>query len=264
MHKRVSSLYVAACLLAPVLAYGQAQVSYAGGLLTIRCNEIPLNQVFEQIKASTGIELILEDAIKMTRLTANIEAKPVHMALERLLEGSGVNYAMTFDPQDWTRVTRIFVGGGGEAPATSAAPAQRATTSRRPVRRTTARPAAPSDDYEDPEEIMDDEDFGAEDFVDDQGPDAGIEPPEEFDESFEDPSEFSAPPPSYPRSPFTPGLESSPFGSTNRQQQTQPEAAPEGEEAPPPAYYPFLDRNGRPIPVPPGTVPRQPQKKKNQ
>jgi hypothetical protein len=248
----------------PVLAYGQAEVSYSGGLLTVRCDELPLSQVFEQIKTHTGIELILEDSVKTTRLTANIEAKPVHMALERLLEGSGVNYAMTFDPQDWTRVTRIFVGSGGGGPSTPAAAAQRTTTSRRPVRRSSARSAQSDDDTEDPDEIMDDGDFGADEFLDDEGPDAGIDPPEEF-QDFEEPSEISPPPPSYPRSPFTPGLESNPFGSSNRQQM-QPGTEPQQEgdpDAPPPAFYPFLDREGRPIPVPPGTVPQRQPKKKN-
>jgi hypothetical protein len=90
-----------------------------------------------------------------------------------------------------------------------------------------------------------------------------MEPPEDMGEPPQ--SEFSAPPPpSYPRSPFTPGLESSPFGPTNRQAQPGAEPQQEGQpKAPPPAYYPFLDRDGRPIPVPPGTVPRQPKKKKN-
>jgi hypothetical protein len=193
-------------------------------------------------------------------LTAELEAQPVHLALERLLEGAGVNYAMSFDPQDWTRVTRIFIGKGGESPSASSAP--QASSSRRTVRRPPARRTAPADDFEEDPDMMEDE-FTDEDLPDEMDAEEGFEPPPEFEEQA--PPSFGTQAPSYPRSPFTPGIESNPFNSPPPQQ-GQGGAQPQEEEGPsdnPPAYYPFLDPFGRPIPVPPGTQPTQRPKKKN-
>ena len=260
MKKQVVSFYVLACLFSPGFAQGQAEVYYAGGLLTIRCNEIPLAQIFEQIKTEAGIELILEDSIKNTRLTANIDAQPANLALERLLEGSGVNYAMSFDRQDWTRVTKIFIGSGGGGPSS---PAPQASSSRTPTRRRPARRTQPADEYQDEADMMmEDEELANEEFPDELGPDEGFEAP-----GGQAPSDFNRPAPNYPRSPFTPGLESNnPVGTTNPQGQPGAQPQQEGEPGnPPPAYYPFLDPFGRPIPVPPGAQQqqRQPQKKRN-
>jgi hypothetical protein len=247
----VLSFCLITCLSAPAAARGQEEVTYSGGLLTVRCNEVPLAQLFEQINAAAGIELILEDSVKTTRLTANIEAQPPHLALERLLAGSGVNYAMSFDPQDWTRVTKIFIGSGGESPA----PAPQASSSRTPVRRRPVRRAAPADEYQEEEDFVEEEEPAEEELPEEFDPEAGFETPET-------PSNTSPRPPSYPRSPFTPGLESNPFGNTNPENQPAAQPQQEGEaDNPPPAYYPFLDPFGRPIPVPPGAQPQQ--KKKN-
>jgi hypothetical protein len=69
---------------------------------------------------------------------------------------------------------------------------------------------------------------------------------------------FLPPPPAFPRSSATPGLESSPFGAqtgTTQQPGTRPNLAP-------PAYYPFTDQFGRPIPVP--TNPNASQQQEDQ
>jgi hypothetical protein len=112
------------------------------------------------------------------------------------------------------------------------------------------------DPYE--EDMMEEEDdFGEMENVDDFGNEAL--PPETSPES----PGYIPPAPSFPRSSFTPGLESSPFGAASSNPRGAPTPAPEtGEtENPPPAFSPFLDPLGRPIPVPPGSDPRQQQKK---
>lgn len=79
-------------------------------------------------------------------------------------------------------------------------------------------------------------------------------------------SDFLPPPPRYPRSSFTPGLESNPFGQVNPprgQQQPETMTEEEGGQAPP-AYYPFLDPFGRPIPIPPEARQQQQQQKKQE
>jgi hypothetical protein len=238
---------VPVCLLVPAIVSGAGlEVTFENDLLTVRCVETPLARVFEQIKSATGMELILEDEVKTKRLTAEIVSQPAHSAIERLLEGAGVNYAMSFDVQNWQRVSMVFIGTGG-APVASSKPAAqpRATSRRRPVRRSS--PAEdPDQDYVEDLDDFEDEELPGEmqnDMIEGQ-PDQPIGPGP------------GTPPPSYPRSRFTPGLESSPFG------QTTPQVPPATEPTPnqPPAYYPFLDPFGRPIPVP---QQQQEQQKKN-
>jgi hypothetical protein len=117
----------------------------------------------------------------------------------------------------------------------------------------------PADDFEDDfaaEEDMLEDELGDEEFPEELLPDAGMETPAEPSGS-----NYLPAPPSYPRSSITPGLESSPFGATNPQGQTGTSGGQQDQpENPPPAYFPFLDPFGRPIPVPPEANPQQQQK----
>ena len=227
-------------------------ISYRGTLLTIRCQNASLEQVFEQIKSETGMELILEDPVKSKRITADIDSQPLHLAVERLLAGIGVNYAMMYDREDWQQVAKLFIGEGG-GPLASSQPAA-AGNARRPVRR-----AQPIEDNYDPTEEFEDG-FGEEetledDFAEDESGYDESEAAEDPDDGvIDEPAgqDFVPPPPAFPRSRFTPGLETSPFG-TNQQQPAGGTNTPSRSRAParPPAYYPFTDQFGRPIPVPP-------------
>jgi len=237
MNKEASKWIVLVCLMVPATLYGsgQEEVSFENDLLTVRCVQTPLAQVFEQIKSATGMELILEDDVKTKRLTADIEALPAHSAIERLLEGVGVNYAMSFDVQNWQRVSMIFIGAGGGGPATPSRPAaaQRRATSRRRYPRN-----APADEPEE-DYVEDPDDYGAEDLPE--------EMPDEMMGDQPDPAtgfdQVAPPPPAFPRSRFTPGLESSPFRRTNPQ--TPAGTAPIPNQNP---AAPLLDPFGRPIP----------------
>ncbi len=219
-------------------------VSYQGGLITIRCSNATLEQVFEQIKSETGLELFLEDPIKSKRLTADLEAQPVNQALERLLAGAGVNYAMMYDREDWQRVDKIFIGEGGGAVASSQ-PAPNRRNTRRARRRPVPVEPAEEDFEDDPEDMDDPDDF------DDTSDDAEGDFQNEAPAPAANPG-YLPPPPAFPRSSATPGLESSPFGAQtggNTPQQQSGSGSPPTRPAPP-AYYPLTDQFGRPIPVP--------------
>ena len=250
MYKPIQLAKSVCCVLA-VLAIATAgaeaqslSVSYRDNLITIRCDNAALGQVFEQIKSATGMELFLEEPIKNKRLTADIESQPVSLAVERLLAGVGVNYAMMYDQEDWRQVAKLFIGEGG-GPVASNQPAA-GVSSRRATRR--AQPI--EDNYDESEEFEDEyeeEDPFEDDFVDDEG---DFDEMEGFDEGLEEEpagQDYLPPPPNFPRSSFTPGLESSPFGT--QQPETDSPSRP-GRPERPPAYYPFTDQFGRPIPVP--------------
>ncbi len=105
---------------AGVAAGDALDITYAGGLLTIRCAQAELSDVLEQIGTATGMALVLDDAVKRTVVTADVEAQPVQVVLERLLEGRGVSYAMSLSP-DGQKVAKMFVGSGAESKSAAVA-----------------------------------------------------------------------------------------------------------------------------------------------
>ena len=97
-------------------------VVYEDGLLAIRCVDAPLGDILEQVKTATGMDLILEGAPPTARLTADLEAQPVSLALPRLLEGMGIDYLLVADRADPRRVATLYLGGAKTgAPAVPAA-----------------------------------------------------------------------------------------------------------------------------------------------
>ncbi|MGH9461321.1 MAG: hypothetical protein ACRD1X_08885 [Vicinamibacteria bacterium] len=252
MYKLASLLVV---FLAIATGSAQAQslsISYQGNLLTIRCENASLGQVFEQIQSATGMELFLEDPVKSRRITADIDAQPLNLAVERLLAGVGVNYAMMYDPEDWQQVAKLFVGEGGGPLASSQPATGRAVRRAEPIEDNYDPTAEFEDEYVE-EEVPEEEVPAADEsgFIDEAG---AAEAEENFTESVEDKpasQDYLPPPPSFPRSRFTPGLESSPFGAN--EQPAEETTSPSRTRPPtrPPAYYPFTDQFGRPIPVPP-------------
>jgi hypothetical protein len=246
--------FVAVALLATTVGVAEAQsltVSYQDNLITVRCNNAALGEVFEEISQATGLELFLEDGVKAKRLTADIRGEPLYHAMERLLAGVGVNYAMMLDQDDWQRVAKIFIGEGGE-PVASSQPASPVTTRRLPPRR--GAPAA-DEAFADPyDETLDEpeEDFtdngappGETDEAEDTDADDGTVEPDQPEDAGQS---ILPPPPSWSRSTVTPGL--SPSSGSSTPQSQQPKTTSPSRPARPPAYYPFTDQFGRPIPVP--------------
>ena len=89
-------------------------LTYAGGRLTIHCTQTPLVDLLEQIQDATGIELYLEEAVGHTRVSVEIEKQPLDLAMESLLEGSGIAYAMTLKPEG-DGVARMYIGSEAKA-----------------------------------------------------------------------------------------------------------------------------------------------------
>ena len=236
-------------------AFGQSvsavSASYEGGLLSISCRNAPLESVFEKLEEVAGVELILEDAVKNKRLTANLKNVPLAMAIQRLLEGSAVNYAVMMDPRDWGRVDKIFVGAGGGGPARSVPPPRRPPVDPAPD---------PVDDGYDDFDDMDAEDF--DDMNDDLVDDPNTENrPADFAPPGSSPVPSYLPPQqSFPRSNFTPGLPGPVApGAAPGATQLQPNETP-----PPPATMPFMDALGRPIPVPPDMIQQEQRRRRQQ
>lgn len=245
---KIASLAVVSALAAGTAQAQSLSVAYRDNLLTIRCNNASLGQVFEQIESVTGLELFLEDAVKGVRLTADIDSEPLNYAVERLLAGAGVNYAMMYNRENWQQVDKLFIGEGG-GPVASAQPAAavgRATRRAQPIEDA----YDPSEEFEDgfPE---DEQDYLEEDYLEE---DSDFDETDAFvDEPVEEApgdSGYLPEPPSWQRSRFTPGPETSPFGTNQESGEDSGSTSRPRRPTRPPAYYPFTDQFGRPIPVP--------------
>jgi hypothetical protein len=82
------------------------------GLASIRCEGVSLSKVFERLGEVFGVELILGREASSMRLTADVTSVPLTTAVEQLLDGTGVDYALVMDPLDWSRVGKILVDAG--------------------------------------------------------------------------------------------------------------------------------------------------------
>jgi hypothetical protein len=207
-------------------------ITYAGGLLTVRCADAGLADVLEQIRSATGMTLVLDDAVKSAVVTVDIEAQPVQAALERLLEGRGVSYAMSLSP-DGKKVAQMFVGSGTEARSASAAGNPSRPGAPAPAAHRAPEPPAPAAPHL-------------------PLPAIGSDDEEDIDTEADDPSPFAA-----MAAEGVPGLPTAPApapavpAGANARPATQgtppvPITFP-GSSQP---YYPVLDPFGRPIPMP--------------
>jgi len=217
-------------------------VTYAGGLLTIRCADAGLADVLEQVGSATGMALVLDDALKRAVVTAEIEAQPVQVALERLLEGRGVSYAMSLSP-DGQNVAQMIVGSGTESKSAMAGPGGLSRPAAPAPHRAAEPPTSPTLHLPLAAAAADDEEeFDAE--ADDPSPFAGL-----AGESVPAlptaavPALAPATGTAHPPTPGTPPVPITFPGST------QP-------------YYPVLDPFGRPIPMPPPTPTAPPPQQK--
>jgi len=245
-----------------------ASVTHHDGLLTIECKDAPLSSVFGLIEKEAGVELVLEDEVKSKKLTASLDDLPVAVAVQRLLEGAGVNYIVMMDPSNWGRVGKIFVGAGGGGPARSVQ-----------ARRGPVAVEPPEEVYEDTADAFDPADAG--NVPGDGTENADIDPsqnPEEFGAPDAANGGLQNPPGSspvpdffgkqqtFPKSNFTPGPGVSPFGGQQQQpsMQPQPQQQQQNPSTAPPATFPFTDPFGRPIPIPPGMNQQQRQQQQQQ
>ncbi len=220
--RKLTAVFVLSLGLGAYQADAQSlRVSHEAGLLDIHCENEPLSNVFNRIEQEIGVSLIIEPAVEAKMLSASFQGVPVAMAVQRILEGTGVVYAVMMDRRQWGRVDKIFIGAGGGGPARQAPPP-------RPVRQ---------EPEEDPFDEMEDELDQLDEVMDELDED-GVPPPQ--DPTALTPPTTNLPVPSYlppqqsfPRSTFTPG---------------PPSASP--AQAPGGGAFPLTDAFGRPIPAP--------------
>ena len=103
---------ISAIAVAPLFAAGPVEVRRDGHKLWIQCESTVLEDVLQKVAEVVPMELWLEDDIKSTLLSADIEGEDMRDAFEELMENAPVNYVLYFDAQEPQRVTKLYVGGG--------------------------------------------------------------------------------------------------------------------------------------------------------
>ena len=98
---------MAALLLAPD-APAPMQVRSRNGRLTIHAAAVPLVQVLDVLTRETGLDVVFESAPPRQRVSADIEDAREPEALARLMEGTGVSYALRLSA-DGERVEMLML-----------------------------------------------------------------------------------------------------------------------------------------------------------
>jgi hypothetical protein len=104
----------AALVLSLAAAVGASErVRAENGRLWIECREASLFQILREIAAVVPMDVLLDEGVEDEKVSLFLNGVTTKAVVERLLESSKLNYALTLDPSDSERILKIYVGSGG-------------------------------------------------------------------------------------------------------------------------------------------------------
>lgn len=86
-------------------------VTYRDGLLTVRCTNAALTEVFGRLEATTGVDVVFHGSGDRACRNTRIEGQPLDWALDRFLADHGLSYVLVLDGQQDIVAVRIFDDG---------------------------------------------------------------------------------------------------------------------------------------------------------
>lgn len=89
-----------------------ADVTIHNGLVTADLNSQPLGQVLDNVKAQTSINMSVDESVSSMQVSASFHDLPVAEAIKKMLEGTGVNYAVVGGPNG---PESVFIGSSEKA-----------------------------------------------------------------------------------------------------------------------------------------------------
>jgi hypothetical protein len=138
----------------PLLAapsQSDVQVSVGEGRVAVRTVRAPLADVLKKFGEATGMEVVYEGARPRQLVSVTIEADTAPQALERLLEGQGLNYVLRMDATGQLAQMLFVAGSASPAPATGGVE-RGSRASPRPFRPPVEEPEEPFEEELPPEE----------------------------------------------------------------------------------------------------------------
>ncbi len=203
-------LIVALTLMAP-MARAEVVVRVSQERVDVTATAAPLADVLDHLARQTGMEIVYDGKPPRQKVTLALQGRSAAEAVQGILEGQGLNYALVADPTGTRVQTLLLAGPAGRGTSTSGASRAPAPIRRRPVLPPGASPGMmdPAFDEMDDEDLYDDPGLMDEALLED-------EPPLEDEEPLT-PEVTTPPPPGsgplpfpgglpriYPASPFTP------------------------------------------------------------
>lgn len=114
-------------------ASGEVVVRVASNLVDIDADAVPLADILDNLAGQTGMEIVYEGPAPRQRVSLTLRGRSPAEAVQDVLEGQGLNYALIADPTG-TRVQTLMIAGsagtGTSSGSTSRVPRPRA---RRPI-----------------------------------------------------------------------------------------------------------------------------------
>jgi hypothetical protein len=98
---------VACILLLATLAH--ADLNVRDGRVSADLQSQPLTQVLERLKAQTNMKMVVDEGITGKTVSAKFQNLPVGLALKKILEGTGINYAVLGGADGQPQ--SVFIGG---------------------------------------------------------------------------------------------------------------------------------------------------------
>ncbi len=86
-----------------------ADVKVNDGRVSADLQSQPLSQVLERLKAQTNMRMVVDEGIAGKTVSANFQDLPVGLALKKILEGTGINYAVLAGADGQPQ--SVFIGG---------------------------------------------------------------------------------------------------------------------------------------------------------
>jgi len=114
---KVALSFLAVLVAAPVGA--EVSVKAANGHLDVVATTAPLADVLDRVARQTGMKIVYEGAAPRQLVTVSLLGRTPAEAVNALLEGQGLNYALIADASGTTVQTLLMAGSTGPARASS-------------------------------------------------------------------------------------------------------------------------------------------------
>ena len=221
---------LAALVLTAPVARAEVVVRGTEERVDVTATAAPLADVLDGLARQTGMEIVYDGKPPRQKITVALQNRSAAEAVQGILEGQGLNYALVADPTGRHVQTLILAGPAGKG--TSAGGSSRSPS---PLSRRPPLPPGASPDMMDPTF----DELGDEDPYDDLMDEELLEDEPPLDEEEPLAPAAAAPPPGsrplpfpggqprvYPASPFTPQPSFGPPAGSSGQDDPQPQATP--------------------------------------
>ena len=123
--KRAAAAAAVLLLSAPPQAPGEVNVKTTGDLVSVSARKASITEVLQSLAHSTGMTVEFEGQTPRTPVDITVVDEPLVTAVDRVLEGSGIDYAFTMDQTERKVVKLLLLSRSQAAPSGTRPPGSR-------------------------------------------------------------------------------------------------------------------------------------------